>query len=371
MLRSLLSSPAILALALSALPAQELIAVNFQGQAFGIDFATGASRSIGSTGVSGCNAMAFHDGVLYSTAQTGATGPRHLVTIDPITARATIRFSNIGIDLRALAGNAGSDELFGIVEGNPDRLVRIHVVTGQITNVGNTGLTGLQGLDENDASPFLLGWDINVGLVHIDKATGVATDPAPGLGTQGADIQFLTSVTGINDLPLVGGRTSLYSVNRLTGVVTRIGTSTTLPDLRGAETHRGIGTEFGLGCLTARGTAATLGAKSSFLAGIPISMFSTSHAPSAPAILMLGASTTTFQGLALPFDVDPLLGTIGCRVFVGPDITIPAVANTAGLVSIPVTIPLRGATVHFQCATLEPVTGGASFTHGLSVTTPR
>ncbi len=371
MLRPLLLCAAALFPILAPLPAQELIAVNFQGQAFGVEFTTGVSRPIGPTGVTSCNAMATHNGVLYSTAQTGTTGPRQLVTIDPITARATVVFPNLGIDIRALADNRGSDELFAIVEGTPDRLVRIHVVTGQVTNVGTTSFLGLQGLDENDASPFLLGWDINVGLVRIDKATGAGSDPAPGLGTQGADIQFLTSMIGLNDLPLVGGRTSLYTVNRVTGVVTQIGTNTGLADLRGAELHRGVATEFGVGCLTSRGTAATIGAKSTFLAGIPINMFSTAHAANVPAILMVGASTTTFQGIALPFALDPLLGTSGCSAFVGPDITMPTVTNGSGLASVAVTIPIRRATVHFQYATLEPVPGGASFSHGLTVRTPR
>lgn len=369
MLHELILPTAALAFAASLLPAQELIAVNFQGQAFGVDFATGGSRSIGATGVTGCNAMALHDGVLYSTA-VGTSGRRHLVTIDPITARATIRFQNIGVDLRALAGNRGSNELFGIVDGSPDRLVRIDVGTGQITNVGSTGMSGLQGLDENDASPFLLGWDLNLGLVRIDKTTGVGTDVNPGLGAQNADIQFLLTVTGNNEQPLVGGKTSLYVVNRVNGVVTQVGATTNLPDLRGAELHRGTVSELGVGCLTARGSAATIGAKSSFLAGIPINMLSTSHAANAPGILMIGASSTSFQGIALPFNLDPILGTAGCHVFVSPDVTLPAVASTAGLLSVPVTIPLRGATVHFQDAALESVPGGASFSHGLTVRTP-
>ena len=177
------------AFAITTAPAQELIAVNFLGNAFGVDVVTGQGRLIGSTGVSRCNAMALQDHVLYSTAQVGTTGPQQLVTIDAVTAQATVLLPNLGVDLRGLAENINNaNELFGIANGTPDRLVRIDLVTGLVTTVGNTGLTGIQALDGSDSSLLnLFAWDVNVGLVRIDRVTGVTVDVDPNVGTQNAN----------------------------------------------------------------------------------------------------------------------------------------------------------------------------------------
>jgi hypothetical protein len=364
------STLAVLAAA-AALPAQELIAVNFQGQAFGVDVATGVARSIGPTGATRCNAMALHERVLYATAQTSVTGPRQLVTIDPITAQATVLFNNLTVDLRGLAPRDNTTELFGIADGAPDRLVRIDVVTGVVTNVGNTGFTGIQGLDGNDASPNLLAWDVNVGLVRIDKATGVGVDVDPAVGTQGVDIQFLTTFPTNNDAPLLGGRTSLYEVDRQTGVVTQIGATTNLADLRGGEQHRGRATLFGTGCLTATTTPATIAAKASFLAGETIVLRTPSHPPSTIALLLVGLSDAVYQGLPLPLDLDPLLGTNGCDLLVSADLTLAALGQQNGTVVAPFLLPpVLGATLFFQFATLEAVPGGLSFTDALKVEVP-
>ena len=166
--------------ALATLPAQELIAVNFAGQAFAVDSTTGQARTIGATGVTSCNAMARKNNVLYATAQTGGpTGARQLVTIDPITAQASVLFPNLGVDLRGLAPKDGSNELYGIADGQPDRLVTIDLTTGQVTTIGNTGFTGIQALDSEMSLLFLFGWDVNAGLVRIDPTTGVTVDVNP------------------------------------------------------------------------------------------------------------------------------------------------------------------------------------------------
>jgi hypothetical protein len=365
--------PALAAIAATAaLPAQELIAIDFQGQAFGVDVVTGQARTIGPTGVSRCNAMALHERVLYSTAQTSLTGPRQLVTIDPITAQAAVLFNNLSVDLRGLAPRRNTTELFGIAEGSPDRLVRIDVGTGTVTNVGNTGFTGIQALDENDVSPHLLAWDLNVGLVRIDKTTGVGVDVNPAVGTQGVDIQFLTTFTTNNSTQLVGGRTSLYEIHRVTGIVTQIGTSTNLADLRGGEQHRGRATSFGSGCPTATAANPVIESKASFLAGETIALRSNGHAPNTIALLVVGLSDSVYQGLPLPLALDPLLGTSGCHLLVSADLTLVALGQANGLVVAPFTLPtVFGGTLFFQFATLEAVPGGLSFTDGLKVEIPR
>lgn len=357
----------------ATLPAQELIAVNFAGQAFGIDSVTGQPRTIGATGVTSCNAMARKNGVLYATAQTGgSTGPRQLVTIDPITAQATVLFPNLGVDLRGLAPKDGSNELYGIADGQPDRLVTIDLTTGQVTTIGNTGFTGIQALDSESSVLFLFGWDVNQGLVRIDPTTGVAVDVNPVVGTQGAAIQFLTTVGDAGGTPrLLGGNSALHSISVSTGVVTQIGASGSLSDVRGAELHRGVATTFGLGCASAASASATLGAKGELRAGTTVAMNSAGHAASSLGLLVVGFSNTNYLGAPLPIDLDPLFGTSGCDLFVSADALLPVQANGSGVFGFGFPMPaVLGGKLFFQLAALEPVPGGWSVTNGLSVQTP-
>lgn len=359
--------------AIAALPAQELIAVNFAGQAFGIDVVTGQARTIGATGVTSCNAMARKGNVLYSTAQTGGVGgPRQLVTIDPITAQASVLFPNLGVDLRGLAPKDNSNELYGIADGQPDRLVTIDVVTGQITTIGNTGFTGIQSLDSEMSVLFLFGWDVNQGLVRIDPTTGVTIDVNPALGTQGAAIQFLTKVVDAGGTPrLIGGNSALFSIDTTTGVVTPIGAAGTLSDVRGAELHRGVATTFGLGCASVAAANASLGAKGDLRANTTVALNSPSHPANALGLLVVGFSNTTYLGAPLPIDLDPLFGTSGCDLLVSADALLPVQANGSGAFGIGFPMPnVLGGKLFFQLAVLEPVPGGWSVTNGLSVQTP-
>lgn len=359
--------------ALATLPAQELIAVNFAGQAFAVDSTTGQARTIGATGVTSCNAMARKNNVLYATAQIGGpTGSRRLVTIDPITAQASVLFPNLGVDLRGLAPKDGSNEIYGIADGQPDRLVTIDVVTGQVTTIGNTGFTGIQALDSEMSLLFLFAWDVNQGLVRIDPATGVTVDVNPSLGTQGAAIQFLTRVVDDGGTPrLVGGNSALFSIDLTTGAVTPIGAAGSLADVRGAELHRGVATQFGLGCASVAVANATLGSKGDLLAGTTVALNSPSHAPNSLGLLVVGFSNTTYLGAPLPIDLDPLFGTSGCDLHVSADALLPVQANGAGAFGIGFPMPnVLGGQLFFQLAALEAVPGGWSVTNGLSVQTP-
>lgn len=373
-MRHLPSFAAIAALscfAAAPVSAQELIAVDFQGQAFGVDSVTGQGRTIGATGVGSCNAMALHDGQLYATAQIGVIGPRQLVRIDPITAQATVLFPNLSVDLRGLTSRIGTNELYGLANGTPDQLVRIDLTTGQITTVGSTGLTGIQSLESRSSASFLFAWDGTLGLVRIAEATGAVTDVNTSVGTQGVDIQFLTTVFE-NDVPrLIGGRSGLFEIDRFTGVVTTI-VGTGLGDLRGAEPHSGRTTGFGVGCQAAATAQATLQAKGSAMPGTTMQFFSNDHAAGAIGLFVLGLSNTVHQGVPLPVDLDPVLGTVGCDLLVGPDLLLLAQANGLGRFGLTFTMPaVFGGVVHFQLAALEPVPGGMSFTNGVSVQMPQ
>jgi hypothetical protein len=89
--------------------------------------------------------------------------------------------------------------------------------------VGNTGYPGLQGL--TSVGGTLYGFDlpafgVGVGLVRIDRVTGVATDVNPVIGSPVFDIQFLaTRAAG----KVFGGRDALYEIDVTTGAYTLIG----------------------------------------------------------------------------------------------------------------------------------------------------
>jgi hypothetical protein len=199
--------------ALASLPAQELIAVDYTGNAYGVSPA-GQRRDLGATGLSDCNAMARLGSQLFVSARS--SGRHCLATLDPITARATVLFPQLGVDVRALELNpvftTGSNRtLFGIVNTrtNVDHLVTIDVGTGQVVTIGSTGRSGIQALAFHGS--ILYGWDVVAGLVQINRSTGVATDPFPNVGTAGVSVQFLCVD---HTFSLVGGNSSLYRIHR-------------------------------------------------------------------------------------------------------------------------------------------------------------
>ncbi len=60
--------------------------------------------------------------------------------------------------------------------------------------------------------------------------------------------------------------------------------------------------------------------------------------PNAKAFLLLGASNTTWNGLALPFDLKPMGGP-GCRLLSSAEFMIPTSTNTAGMASVTLQVP--------------------------------
>ena len=102
--------------------------------------------------------------------------------------------------------------------------------TGAGTLIGATGLTGLQGLDFSPAG-VLYGWDIDIGLMTINPAIGVATDVNPQVGAT-ADIQSI--VFSPNGTPFFGARNALFTIDPTSGMPTRVG-SGGYTDVRGIE----------------------------------------------------------------------------------------------------------------------------------------
>ncbi len=92
-----------------------------------------------------------------------------------------------------------------------------------------------------------------------------------------------------------------------------------------------------------------------------------------PALLFLGASDTTWNGLSLPLDLGPL-GAPGCSLLTGPQAMVANGTDITGhagqSVFIPAEAGLIGRTVYAQWATMDAAANpfGAAFSNGLAVT---
>lgn len=213
-------------LLLPSVPAQDLLGVNFAGDVFAIDSATGVETRLGAAGVTQLNSLARRsDGRIYSFTST------EMVTLDPTNGAITSRVPLTVTELRAAAFDP-ADNLFVIVNGFPDSLHRVDPDTGAATFVGDTGFFGLQSLEWFGGT--LYGWECGagagtgVGLVTIDPQTGVTQDVNPAINGTCDQIQ---SLVRDGKGGLLGGRDSLWRVDPATGALALIGGR--LSDIRG------------------------------------------------------------------------------------------------------------------------------------------
>lgn len=344
------------AAAVATAQTHELIAVDFAGTAFGIS-PTGQKRTIGPTGVGNCNAMARLGDQLYVSAKNGNV--HQLAVVDAITGVATVVVANLGFDLRGLTANSvfgpGQPELLGIanLSDNADVLVGIDVDTFAVTVVGPTGRTAIQSLESEGST--LWAWDLTAGLLRVDRTSGLATDPFPTVGTQGASIQYLA----VDHLSrLVGGNSSLYRIDPNTGVVTLLG-SDGFVDLRGAERHFGRVTAAGAGCPVGVGGTTLVGGGEA-MPGTSIGIASTGHTANTTGVLLIGLAAQSL----------PIVGS-PCLQLVSGDSSIPVTAGTSGLVKRSIPLPNAfAATLHLQLLTFENVPGGVVATNRLTVEIP-
>ena len=342
----------------AGLPAQDIIAVNFAGQAFALDSGTGTGTVLGATGRTGHNGMARSGRQVFVNEMqgSGTTAQHFLDVLDEATGTAS-RSVALTRDIRGLAPG-GQFKLLGIAQSSPtDDLVSIDLFNGTITVVGSTGLASLQALTL--ANFTFYGWDLNVGLVRIDHVTGVATDVNPNVATNGATIQFLMTRS---DGKVFGGQNALYEIDLVTGVPTLIGIGG-YSDLRGAEERFGSIVKFGTGC-----AGISLGMTGTPSAGSSVTSTSTGHEKLRAGILILGVSNQKFGGTPLPLDMDPLLRTSGCSLLVSPDIIVN---GTTSLGTMSFTLPIvngnNGLVFHFQHAALHQAPGGLAFSNGVTL----
>jgi hypothetical protein len=328
--------------------AQELLAVDFAGNAFGVDVDTGASRTLGPTGLTACNAMAVRNGVLYVTCKSGSL--HQLAVLDPIDYQPAIVIPNLGVDVRGLCAGIAPNELFAVVNNpnNSDSLYRIDVQTGSVQLIGPTGRSSIQALTMNGR---LRAWDLIAGLLDIDKTTGAATDPFPAISAMGADIQFLAMHGGIT----LGGRSQLYRVDVATGVPTLLGAGG-YSDLRGAEDHRGRVTKFGQSCQP----QVFLTGASAAMPSANVICTTAQHEPNALGVLYIGFQQVTA----------PIPGST-CSLLVSNDQQMLVPMNQSGVQKFTLPLPPTfGVTLNLQLVTPASVPGGVLVTNAICVEVP-
>lgn len=352
-------------IACSSLVAQELLAVTPGGFAAAMTQDGSQRRIVGATGLPNFEAMAELGGVFYAAGGIG--GPNWLARIDPITGDATVLTQTLPHTVRGLSHRPGHNELYAVVAPTlqPMRLVRILLPSLAVVDVGSTGRFGLTALHHDGSALFT--WDTTSGLMRLDETFGLATDVNPVIGTQGRDVEFLTrSDSG----KLLGGNTQLFEIFETVGIATQLGPNGTT-EMHGAEPRDGLAQPFGTGCPTPQVPFATMQVTGPLVIASSMQWSSTRHGQNAIGALIVGLSTTSTNGLPLPLDLDPLLGTSGCDLLVSTELLRPAVADQFGafIDAMPLP-PVFGGVLHFQVVALDQVPGGFSLSNAVTVRIP-
>lgn len=312
--------------------AQDLVAVGWTGQVHAVTAATGALTPL-AAGPFGQNALARDDsGALWSTARLAST-QFWLTRVDPVAG--TVSYVHPSIDLRGLA-SGGANALLGIetVQGSLSRLWRIDTSTGVHTLVGSTGMNAIQSLGWHGGS--LWGWQWVRGLVAIDPATGVATDPFAAT----ADNLLIQWFAAHPAHGLIGGTsTTLYRIDTGDGTATAFATLPAGADLRGAE-FTAFAVPYGQGCDLGQG-AITLGAQGSLRPGSLLTLASRNHSLTSLRAVIVGLDREHWGNESLPLLLDPLFGTQGCHLYTSVDFFQfhLAAGNPPTTLAVPVVLP--------------------------------
>ncbi|MCB9878179.1 MAG: hypothetical protein H6835_11325 [Planctomycetes bacterium] len=304
-----LAAAAALALTVAAAPAQDMIGLTLSGSLYAVDSFTGQSELLGA-GLFGHQSLARDDaGDLWTVSRTLLGIPQYFLTrISPDSL--AIEVVAPAVDTRALAYE-GNGKLLAIefVPGS-NFLTRIDLATGVRTFVGSTG-QDIQGLTMHQGT--LYAWSIGAGLGTIDPLTGAFTDVGPGGGSD--EVQWLAERS---DGALIGGGYDFFTIDVQTGFRTLYASGDVY--LQGCE-PTGMVRTVGTGCY-----GVALNGSGSLRPGSVLTTRSTGY-PSTGALvgiggaLLVGTSKTDHQGAPLPIDLDPLLGTEGCALYISVDNT--------------------------------------------------
>lgn len=342
--------------------AQDMIAVTWDGEFLAVDSTTGAAESIGGGLLTHHSLARSSDGRLWTTVD------RFLAELDPVELEATVRWP---LPLRVLGLATGpGDTLYGVLR-NPgsslgDQLIQIDLATGFVAPIGGTSFDGIQALAFNGG--VLFGWDIREGLLTLNTDTGVGTTVGPA--TLGRDIQWMTFD---ENGTLYGGRSNIFTIDQATGVATQVA-GISGRGIRGVE-FGGFVRPFGQGCgvtapvqLSARGSIEPGGILTTTSVGHP----GTTAVSSGFGALLIGIDTTSFQGAPLPINLDPILGTTGCSLYVDPLVVLPGrPLSVTEIMTVPLPLPQNiGAfgEMHLQHFSLQSLPGATPvFSNGLTV----
>lgn len=300
------------AFATPAAYAQDMLGLTYSGAIHSVQSSTGESELLGPA-LFGHNCLARDgQGELWTVSRNLLGTPVYYLThLDPSTLELQVVATCN--DVRSMA-DAGAGELFAIERQSSggDLLVRIDTATGSRTLVGNTeqtivGMASLQGT--------LYGYSDVLGLGTLDPSTGEFTDVGP-FGPN-SNVQWLAERT---DGQLIGGSFGFYEIDTQTGATTNYSQGNPNVQLAGVQPS-GLALAFGTGCY-----GVELSAQGTLKAGTLMTTRSTGY-PSTGAVvglagaLVLGTSNQSFNNIPLPIDLDPLLGTSGCSLYVSPDVS--------------------------------------------------
>lgn len=342
-------------------PAQDMLAVGYARYVYSLDSANGQATLAG-IGLLGQGGLARDGaGTLWSTGYTAAASglTYYLTRIEASNGLVQPMF--VTAPFRSLASDAGTS-LFGLVDAVPaDILRRIDTTTGQSVVVGSLGLGNAVAIVSRQGQ--LYGWDSTIGLVTIDATTGHATDVNTAFA--GPSIAWLAVR---EDGALIGGGGfSMYAIDPATGTAT-FTSNTNGSNLTGAVAS-GLARGIGVGCNGGLGQV-NLTVSGALRAGTVLTSQSAGHGlGTLGSTLVLGLSRTAHQGLTLPLNLDPLLGTQDCTLQTSID-SIRTGWTTLGLAQFFVPLPagLGGATFYLQHAVFEPaVPGGMSWSGAVRV----
>jgi hypothetical protein len=219
---------------------QSLLGNSFDGVLYDVNVATGAAtnpRSVG-TGANSLVGITFApSGTLYGLTTFVGSPPNSLITINPATgASSSIGATGLSISEGDLAFDPTNGALYGIqhLSNSNRQLYTINAATGAGTVVGTLG--GLTDDDfsalafASDGTLYMLGSGVPPGaarLLTVNKATA-ATISSVSLSLDlgfaaGMDFHPATGALYVADGGLNDGTDSLYTLNPATGALTLVG----------------------------------------------------------------------------------------------------------------------------------------------------
>lgn len=236
-------------------------------------------------------------------------------------------------------------DLIGVQQGSPtvtSNVYRIDTTTGAWTLIGNSGILSLNSLALTPDGTYYATGGITGSqqLVTIDPNTGAATVIAPI--TTAVGLTFIAGLAAGTDGTLYGAmvpsgatNSSLYTINRTTGVATVVG-STNAVSIQALDWNDANGTLYGFngnGTQAARGlrTIDTATGNSTLIGpagGSSINMQTIAFLPDGT---LWGAGSGTGQ----LYTIDPLTG-VATQKFVGVQPVIPSLRGIEYLAPVPV-----------------------------------